>query len=212
MKNLYQFFKRRNEKHLPKELTNWLKQRQIHSSEFFPLNQRRVTELFEQGFFQGQVNNRSFQLVMPPYAMNWTVGKLPEQGIELLLSSPYQLGQQKECAIFELKKEGVVLYQSNQTVGEQRRVFELNSLQYQVQKALRNFPGTEEIHIWHTHPFMEGMALSKNRIAVKIHPLSPSDIRTCIEINRQFKVKTIVHAVTKSSSHYQFTAEAWDAA
>lgn len=212
MKNLFQFFQRKDVRHLPKELRDWLAQREIDSREFFALNQRRVTELYEQGFFQGRVENRSFVLELPPYQMMWQIGNLPEIGVELILQNPYRMGQQKECGLFELKKEGVTLFQSDQTVGEQRRVFELNSLQFQIQKALRNFPGTQEIHIWHTHPFMEGMALSKNRIAVKIHPLSPSDIKTCIEINRQFGIKTTVHAVTKSSSHYQFTAEAWNEA
>lgn len=209
---LLDFFKRDKNKNYPKELRQWFEQRQVKPNEFFPLNKRRVQELFEQDFFKGQVNNKSFDLQIPPYQMTWTIGQLPEEGIELLLQSPYRLGQQKECAFFELKKDNVTLFQSDQTIGQQRRVFELDSLQYQVQKSLHNFPSCDEIHIWHTHPFMEGIALSKNRIAVKIHPLSPSDIRASVEINRQFGVKTTVHAVTKSSSHYQFTAEAWNRA
>jgi uncharacterized protein YcgL (UPF0745 family) len=207
---LLDFLKRDKNKNYPKELRQWFEQRQVKSHEFFPLNKRRVLELFEQGFFKGHVDNNSFQLQIPPYQMSWTIGQLPEEGVELILQSPYRLGKQRECAFFELKKEGFSLFQSDQTVGQERRVFELNSLQYQIQKSLRNFPGTEEIHIWHTHPFMEGIALSKNRVAVKIHPLSPTDIKTSIEINRQFGIKTTVHAVTKSSSHYQFTAEAWN--
>lgn len=204
------FLKRNKIKNYPVELRQWFRQRQISPDDFFSLNTRRVQELFEQGFFRGKTLNRSFILEILPYQMSWQIGSLPEKAIELLIQSPYSLGKQKECAFFELKKNGVSIFQSDHTVGQQRRVFELDSLMYQIQKCLHHFPSSDEIHIWHTHPFMEGIALTKNRIVVKIHPLSPADIRTSIEINRQYGIKTTVHAITKSSSHYQFTAESWN--
>lgn len=204
MENILKYFKKFNQSKFPKETQEWLRRNNIAESRFFPIGQRRVEELFEQGFFKGQILNQTFNLELSPYLMNWKIGQLPEIGQELILQAPYQLGKQKECGVFELQKDGVTLFQSDQTVGEERRVYQLNNLIDEIGHAIKTFPSADHIHIWHSHPFMEGIGMGTNRIAVKIHPLSPSDIRTCIEVNRSFKTKTTVHAVTKSSSHYQF--------
>ncbi|MGB0455285.1 MAG: hypothetical protein ACPGJV_16375, partial [Bacteriovoracaceae bacterium] len=173
------------------ELRLWLKKYNISSQKFSSLSQSMVNYI---GLDLVRVQKHLLSEIPSEQMKKLSFKHFFHQSQSELISDNTVV----ETASFGLLVDKTKVGISEVYTGQFRSIFDFDQLRSELDEKMKHFTNVNEIFIYHSHPYTEGIGLAEGKIYKKFHPLSLRDIKTLLNLHMIYKIPITLEAHTRS--------------